>query len=67
MTHRYYVRTDEGLELVTATEQVKFVPYPNGGYRMTWSDGSGFDVSDWVDADSDAQGFRDFLDRNLDR
>ena len=67
-TNRYFVTTDEGLELIDVKAKVKFVPYPNGKeFRVTYSDGSGFDVYSYCHHDSDAKTLRQFLVDNLDR
>lgn len=71
MIQSYYIKTDEGLELIHVSDDqpITFIPYATKGegYRLTYSDGSGFDVYDYTPFDGSTQDFQLFLNRNLDR
>lgn len=67
----YYVRTDEGLELVEGVIQMRPVDYGNGReFQIMWT-GSRLDEGsfcyDYVDFDGPREDLIKFLDRNLDR
>ena len=67
----YYVRTDEGLELMHLDGIVKITKGIDGfgdtDYYFEYSDGSGFHVYDYVSFDGSKDDLRMFLNRNCNK
>jgi hypothetical protein len=68
---RFYVKTDEGLELVECTSIIpQLDPRRYAEYQLMYPDsvvGQGNFCYDYVSADASKEELIEFLDRNLDR